>query len=132
MRIYIKTSNSLSYVPVYHSLVRQGNMSQSSHYAFLMVHPKIGMKIDSYIGYSTNPFNDVHLHNTLAVEDTHRTGSVAPHWTLDMVLGPFTSSELAIECTQKWPIDTKGPVSKRHKGKLLKDVYDVKLVELTS
>lgn len=107
-------------------------MTHLSYYAFLMIHPKMDLNLSSYVGYSTNPSNDVNLHNTLTSVDTSRTGCAAPHWRLDMILGPFDSSELAIECSHEWATGVRGIAAKRQKANFLKDMYNVKLVRLTS
>lgn len=96
------------------------------HYAFLMTHPLFGKKTSANVGYSTNPMYDVHLHNTLAIND-RTTSAAAPHWILDIVLGPFISVELAIECTKEWVTHTRGKKSKRKKAYFLSRIYDVPL-----
>lgn len=96
------------------------------HYAFLMTHPLFGKKTSANVGYSTNPMYDVHLHNSLAIND-RTTSAAAPHWILDIVLGPFISVELAIECTKEWVSHTRGKKSKRKKAYFLSRIYDVPL-----
>lgn len=104
----------------------QGEQFRGSYYAFLMTHPLRGKKTSAHIGYSTNPMLDVHLHNTLAMND-RTTSAAAPHWILDMVLGPFNSAELAIECTREWVSFTRGKESKRRKAYFLSRIYNVPL-----
>ena len=104
----------------------QGKPFAGTHYAFLMTHPLYGKKTSANIGYSTNPMYDVHLHNTYAIND-RTTSAAAPHWILDIVLGPFISAEIAIECTKEWVSNTRGKKSKRAKAVLLSRAYNVPL-----
>lgn len=104
----------------------QGKVFTGNHYVFLMTHPLQGKKTSAHVGYSTNPMYDVYLHNTLAIPD-RTTSAAAPHWILDMVLGPFISAEIAIECSKELVSHTRGKDSKRKKAILLSRIYNVPL-----
>ena len=106
--------------------VLEGKPFAGFHFAFLMTHPLYGKKTSANIAYSTNPMRDVHLHNILAMGD-RTTSAAAPHWVLDIVLGPFISADKAIECTQDWVSHTRGKESKRKKAKFLSRIYGVPL-----
>lgn len=113
------------------------------YYAFLMVHARKGKKKDTNVGVSQNPIFAVIAHNnqayvprgTDAVKGgaTNRrhetrldnrifpviydkdTASAAPHWKLDMAIGPMTNAE-AIETCHNWVVKTRGTDSKRKRG----------------
>ena len=104
----------------------QGQRHKGGCYAYLITHSLCGKKTSAHIGYSTNPMIDLHLHNSLAMGD-RTTSAAAPHWILDMVLGPFISTEMAIECTREWVSYTRGKESKRRKAYFLSRIYDVPL-----
>jgi hypothetical protein len=106
--------------------ILEGKPCGGFHFAFLMTHPLYGKKTSANIAYSTNPMRDVYLHNILAMGD-RTTSAAAPHWVLDIVLGPFISADKAIECTQDWVSHTRGKESKRKKAKFLSRIYGVPL-----
>lgn len=100
--------------------------TEGDHYVFLMIHSLHGKNISSYVGYSRNPSEDVHGHNTLAINDPV-TRPVAPHWILDTVIGPFISASLAIECREKIIQHARGKEVKRMKMAFYSDLYGVPL-----
>lgn len=55
------------------------------------------------------------------------TASAAPHWKLDIVLGPFIKRERAIECCFEWVSKTRGIASKREKAPFLAQQYNCKI-----
>jgi hypothetical protein len=96
------------------------------HYTFLMTHSLKGKKTSAHIGYSKNPMYDLYLHNNL-IENDRTTNTAAPDWILDMVLGPFSCLNKAIECSKEWVDNTRGKPSKRKKAYLLSRLYNVNL-----
>jgi hypothetical protein len=81
-------------------------------------------KTDSHVGYSTNPLLDLFCHNQRLFVDRN-TCMAAPHWMLDIVLGPFASKEQAVECGRGWVSRTRGKEPKREKAPFLASIYDV-------
>jgi len=122
---------SIMEVPKAILAVLQGKPFTGRHYAFLMTHPLYGKKTSANVAYSTNPMYDVHLHNTLAIND-RTTSAAAPYWILDIVLGPFISAELAIECTREWVSHTRGKKSKRKKAVFLSQIYGVPMYSIAT
>lgn len=106
--------------------ILEGKPCGGLHFAFLMTHPLYGKKTSANVAYSTNPMRDVYLHNILAMGD-RTTSAAAPHWILDMVLGPFITADMAIECTEEWVSHTRGKDSKRKKATFLSRIYNVPL-----
>lgn len=96
------------------------------YYAFLMTHPLHGKKTSANIGYSTNPALDVYRHNHLLTND-RTTSAAAPHWTVDVVVGPFITCEKSKQCTEDWVIDSRGIESKRNRAVLMSRIYGVPL-----
>jgi hypothetical protein len=93
------------------------------YFTFLMSH-SVSSRTDSFVGYTTNPLRDVYLHNQKHVSDRNTCGA-APHWLLDIVLGPFISKELAIDCGLSWVTGTRGKTPKREKAPFLSSAYYV-------
>lgn len=106
-----------------------GGHEDGQWYTYLASLPDcIVNKTDSYIGYTTNPLADIHLHNAKLLPTPDRdTGSAAPHWMLDIVLGPFLCEELAKQCGKLWVIKTRGKKSKRNRASILAGFFNVPL-----
>lgn len=107
----------------------EDRLFRGNYYTFLMTHPLHGKKTSANVGYSTNPAYDVYLHNHLLTND-RTTSAAAPHWILDMVLGPFVSVEVAIECSNDLVSNTRGMTSKRKRASLLSRIYNVPLYDV--
>jgi len=107
----------------------ENRLFTGNHYSFLMTHPLYGKKTSANVGYSTNPAHDVYLHNHLLTND-RTTSAAAPHWILDMVLGPFISVERAVECSKDWVNNSRGMTSKRKRASLLSRIYNVPLYDV--
>ena len=93
------------------------------YFIYLMSHSVVS-KTDSHVGYTTNPLVDLFCHNHRLFVDRN-TCMAAPHWMLDIVLGPFASKEQAIECGRTWVSRTRGKEPKREKAPLLARIYNV-------
>jgi len=93
------------------------------YFIYLMSHSVIS-KTDSHVGYTTNPLVDLFCHNNHLFVDRN-TCMAAPHWMLDIVLGPFPSKEQAIECGRIWVDRTRGKESKRDKAEFLAETHNV-------
>lgn len=106
--------------------VLEDKLYKGNQYTFLITHPLHGKKTSAHVGHSTNPALDVYLHNHLKTND-RTTSAAAPHWRLDMVMGPFLSHEQATECSKEWVNNTRGMDSKRKRALLLSRMYGVPL-----
>lgn len=109
--------------------ILENRLFTGNYYTFLMTHPLRGEKTSANVGYSTNPAYDVYLHNHLLTND-RTTSPAAPHWILDMVLGPFISVEVAIECSKELVSNSRGMTSKRKRASLLSRIYNVPLYDV--
>ena len=104
----------------------EGGLYTGIYYAFLMTHPLHGKKTSANIGYSTNPALEVYRHNHLLTND-RTTSAAAPHWNVDVVVGPFITWEKSKLCTEDWVIDSRGIESKRNRAVLMSRIYGVPL-----
>ncbi len=120
------TEESIAVIPKSILCAIKNKINTGIYYTFLMTHSLKGKKTSAHIGYSTNPMYDVYLHNNLIIND-RTTNTAAPHWVLDIVLGPFSCRNKAIECSKEWVNNTRGKPSKRKKGYLLSKVDAVNL-----
>ena len=101
------------------------------YFVFLMSLPhSIASKTDSYVGYTPNPIAEVYRHNHKLTVDRN-TCMAAPHWRLDIALGPFICKEVAIECGRAWVNGTRGKDSKRAKAAFLASAYNVNMYTYT-
>jgi hypothetical protein len=102
-------------------------LSQQSYkgryFLYLMSHSVIS-KTDSHVCYSTNPLVDIFCHNRRLTVNRN-TCMAAPHWMIDIVIGPFASKEQAIECGRIWVSHTRGKESKRDKAEFLASISNV-------
>jgi hypothetical protein len=98
---------------------------RGDHYVMLMTHP-LKKKIHSYVGHTTNPVQQVFLHNQRCTPD-RSTSSAAPHWQLDAVLGPFHCRELARACGMELVTHTRGKDKRRQKAVQLSADYNSNL-----
>lgn len=97
------------------------------YYAFMMSHPFEGKKTTAFGGFSGCPMMDVSLHNDHKLRD-RATSAVAPHWYLNMAIGPFGSLRQAQMCSDEWAGDSRGLGPKEKLGVFLgrvnnKDVF---------
>jgi hypothetical protein len=100
------------------------------YWSFLLTHPLEGKKTAANVSWGVDPMYDLYLPNNLLMGD--RTPSAAaPHWILDMVLGPFQDHTLAIECSEEWVQGTRGKESKRKKAEFLSKIYNVTLYSVS-
>ena len=107
----------------------ENRLFTGNYYTFLMTHPLPDKKTSAHVGYSADPAYDVYLHNNLLTND-RTTSAAAPHWILDMVLGPLISVEDAIECCKDLVSNTRGMKSKRERAVLLSHVRNVPLYDV--
>lgn len=99
---------------------------RGEYYAVLLTHPLTGKKTDSTVCYTKNPLYELYIHNNRLVSD-RLTSVAAPWWELDCVLGPFTSSQSALVCCQRWVTGSRGKLRKREKAPALREFYNVEL-----
>jgi hypothetical protein len=95
------------------------------YFIFLMTHA-MNSKTDSFVGYTLNPILDVIRHNDKTYFDRN-TCMAAPHWILDIVMGPFICKEVAIDCARALVNGTRGKEAKRNKAPYLSTLYNVSL-----
>lgn len=105
------------------------SLYKGRYFIYLMSH-SVQSKIDSCVGYTTNPLVELFCHNNRMRSDRN-TCMAAPHWMLDIVLGPFPSKEHAIACGQNWVSRTRGKDSKREKAVFLASLYNVDMYSFT-
>lgn len=98
---------------------------QGKYFIFLMTHA-MNSKTDSFVGYTLNPILDVIRHNDKTYFDRN-TCMAAPHWILDIVMGPFICKEVAIDCARALVNGTRGKEAKRNKAPYLSTLYNVSL-----
>ena len=103
----------------------QQTVSTGRYFVFLMSH-SINSKTNSFVGYSVNPIKDVCLLNMKGIVDRN-TSMAAPFWCLDIVLGPFTCLEVAMECGRCWVSGTRGKEAKWDKAPSLSSKFNVGL-----
>jgi hypothetical protein len=117
------TQTQLIFLDAYeHALIKRMNYN-GRYFIFLMSH-SIHSKTDSFVGYTPDPVYNVLLHNEKLMDNT-TTSKAAPHWILDIVLGPFISKEQAIDCAKAWVSGTRGKNAKRNKAPYLSKIYNV-------
>lgn len=108
----------------YHAL--QHRIFPGTYFAFLMSHSLKNKKKDTNIGFSKNPIHSLYLHNGQHIVNKN-TSSAAPHWILDIILGPFSTERQAMDCCNEWVSKTRGRESKRLKAYTLYKKYGVNL-----
>ena len=104
----------------------RGEQYRGAYYAFLMTHTLPGKKKDANVAYGTNPFHEIYRHNAQLVPD-RATSQAAPHWILDIVLGPFCCANEAVACASEWVTSTRGKEPKRRKAYTLMQRFGVAL-----
>ena len=108
-----------------HALLYSDAEYGGRYFIFLMTHA-MNSKTDSYVGFSLNPILDVIRHNDKTYFDRN-TCMAAPHWILDVVMGPFICKETAIDCARALVNGTRGKEAKRNKAPYLSTLYNVSL-----
>ncbi len=96
-------------------------------FLYMMSHDR-SSKTDSYVARTKNPVRDVYLHNEKCTGDRN-TCAAAPHWRLDLVLGPFVGVGEATHCGQAWVRGTRGKRPKRQKAHTLAKLYNKPLYD---
>jgi hypothetical protein len=105
-----------------HVATLHGESYAGEHFVYLMTH-SVPAKIHSFVGFTTNPLTELFLHNRRRSVDRN-TCSAAPHWELDIVLGPFVCRELAIDCGHALVTQTRGKEKRREKAPVLSHDYN--------
>jgi hypothetical protein len=111
--------------PHEHGIVSGNSTYNGKYFIFLMTH-SMNSKTDSFVGFSLNPINDVIKHNERIIVDRN-TCMAAPHWTLDIVVGPFICKEVALDYGHALVNGTRGKEAKRNKIPYLCEQYNVKM-----
>ncbi len=100
---------------------------QGKYFVFLMSLPhSVPNKTDSHIGYTTNPITNIYMYNEGFIPDRN-TSQAAPHWKLDIVMGPFICLKASYNCAHAWVNGTRGKDSKRAKAEFLASYYNVNI-----
>ncbi len=92
-----------------------GRPFDGNYYILLMTHPLPGKKTDTNISFGTDPIHEIFIHNNLLAND-RSTGSVAPYWGADAILGPIVTFNKAMRCSKKLVDKTRGKIPKRNKA----------------
>jgi hypothetical protein len=99
-------------------------------------------KNETNIQVSQHPLLTVYEHNTGVVSDK-ATKAARGHWMPEVIVGPFTTKEYAVEYQQNWSTQSRGVMSKRklvldltdswrraHRDQPLLYVYDKRIIPL--
>lgn len=105
----------------------RGQPYRGDYYLSLMSH-NVSSKTDSHVSFTKNPVRDVFLHNERRIQDRN-TCVAAPHWQLDIVMGPFVCRGEALDCGHAWVRGTRGKTAKRNKAPVLASLYNKPLYD---
>ncbi len=95
------------------------------YYCALMGHPFEGLyKKDTYMFVSEEPLRTAVLHNRRAIHNKE-TRTVAPHWYLLLIVGPFPTVSAALTFGQHWVHNTRGAQSKLRRGIVLAKLWAI-------
>lgn len=88
------------------------------YFTLLVTHSEPG-RTNSYVGYTGNPLYEVYRYNAKHSADKHQGG-----WMVDMVIGPHSCKQAAMDCGLSWVTLTRGKEPKRDKGPWLSAAYN--------
>ncbi len=89
------------------------------NWCFMMVNFEPNQKINTHISDSKSPPVTVAKHNAGQVKGSKSTKAAAGSWILDMIIGPFLTSEAASRFAQRWRSNSRGIQSRRKRGLML-------------
>lgn len=103
---------------------------RGDYYLSLMSH-NVSSKTDSHVSFTKNPVRDIFLHNERLIPgpEARNTCVAAPHWQLDIVIGPFVCRGEALDCGHAWVRGTRGKKAKRKKAPVLAALYNKPLYD---
>lgn len=114
---------------------------RGEYYCYMATHPIADRKKNTFIGVSTDPVNDLYVHNHAMAfvpmrrgrvpahlpvgmsTVTRETHSSAPYWSLASVVGPFLTRAEADHVRRKWHDKTRGEDSKRRRAHTLAEAH---------
>jgi hypothetical protein len=103
-----------------------GRPFDGNYYILLMTHPLPDKKTDTNISFGNDPIHEIFLHNNLLAND-RSTGSVAPYWGADAIIGPIVTFNKAKKCSKEMVFETRGKIPKRNKSIEIHRKYNLNL-----